>query len=352
MKKLRCAFALLFCILTIFTCAFSASAEEVSYKLKELNMSIKIPDTMSVKTRENSSDLAEGIYLEATSADGALTISVSMIQNEKTQEIYSFVDLPTDTLMEYKEQLLKNDEYIDCTNGVYGKVPFLDFSMKFKTDTGVDVYGMQSVTLINGMNISVNSQSVGDSFTSDELELINSCLESIRFSSIKSPPKDVNIFGIIVWIVVGLIVLVAGFAVLSYFMGRRSAKRKSDAKRERRRKADYDVLKNAEEAKRLEAQRAPVGGYKSSSDYFDNDFEEATPASVPPSALTTEPTAKDKAMVTAEKAVKTTGTAFTHVGYFFKNLKREISHSKKSRSSRKKAKTDRKPRDYDVFRDR
>ncbi len=353
MKILRYALTVILCLLMALTCAFTASAENIKYDLKDLKMTISIPDSMAVKTKENSTDLADTIYLEATSADTSLTISVAMIKNEKTQEIYSFENMPYSTLEDYKEQILENDGYIECKTGKYGDVPFLDFSQKYTTDTGVEIYGKQSVTLVNGMSISITSQSAGDSFTSDELNLIKGCLDSIKFDYVRTEEAGSNLWKVILWIVVILLLLAVAFFVFSYYMGKRSADKKREALRERRRKADYDVLTNAENAKKAQESSGKVSGYKTSSDYFDKGFDNGERVTKAP-AQPAEPAAP----TTAQKAVRSTKKAFTHVGYFFSNMKREINKSKKAKSkkagnkSKPCAKKRTKSRDYDVFSDK
>lgn len=349
MKFMRYTLTLILCLLMTLSCVLTVSAENIKYDLKDLKMTISVPDSMAVKTRDNSTDLADTIYLEATTADTTLTISVAMIKNEKTQEIYSFENMPYSTLEEYKEQMLQNDGYIECKTGEYGGVPFLDFSQKYLTEAGVEIYGKQSVTLVNGMSISITSQKPSESFTSSELNLIKGCLDSIKFDYVKSTDKSVGFWGVFLWIAVIILVLVIAFLVFSYYMGKRSADKKREALRERKRKADFDVLSNAESAKAHQAS-GMVSGYKTSADYFDTDFDRAESTRKAP-AQPAEPTAP----TSAQKAVRNTKKAFTHVGYFLSNMKREINKSKKAKNrkaGRPSAKKRTKSRDYDVFSDK
>lgn len=355
MKFLRCALIITLCLLLSLTCMLTASAENIKYNLKELKMSISVPDTMSVRTRDNSDSLSDTIYLEAVSADSSLTISVAMIKNEKTQEIYSFDNMPSSTLEEYKEQILENDGYIECKNGEYGGVPFLDFSQKYLTDTGVEIYGKQSVTLVNGMSISITSQSAGDSFTSSELNLIKSCLDSIKFDYVKTEENSTSFWTVLIWIIVILVILAVGFLVFSYYMGKRSADKKRQAIREKQRKADYDVLSSADVSQKKPSPSGSVGGYKSSTDYFDEGFDSAPSVQRSPA----QPAQSEQGTPSAtQRSVRRAKKAFTHMGYFFSNMKREIDRSKKSKAknagkkSKAKAKKRTKSRDYDVFSDK
>lgn len=346
MKHLRRITALALCVILSLFCAFTVCAEDIKYNLKDLKMTMYIPDSFAVKTRENSTDLRENIYLEATSADNAIVISVAMIKNDKTQEIYSFENISYSDLESYKEGILENDEYIECKEGTYGDVPFLDFSQKYKTNKGVEIYAKQSVTLINGMNISITSQSAGDNFTSDELTLIKSCLESIRFTQAKTSESTASFWKVFLWIVVILLVLAVIFFVFSYYMGKKNAEKRREALKEQRRKADYDVLSRAESAKKAQPSEN-LGGYKSSSEYFETGFDaqKSTQKKVAPSAPAP---SQNK----TQKAVSSTKKAFTHAGYFLSNVKREISKNKAKKKPKGKVQKNRKPRDYDVFSDK
>lgn len=355
MKFLRNTLTVILCLLMTLGCVITACAENIDYDLKELKMTISVPDSMAVRTKENSDSLADTIYLEATSADASLTISVSMIQNEKTQEVFSFQNMSNSAFADYKEQMLQNDGYIECKEGEYGGVTFLDFSQKYTTDAGVEIYGKHSVTLVNGMSISVASQSAGDSFTSDELNLIKGCLESIRFDYVKTEETATSFWTVFIWIMAILLVLGIGFLVFSYYMGKRSADKKREALRERSRKADYDVLSNAENTAKKEASQGKVSGYKTSADYFDEGFDRADTVRRKPAEASE---AAPAAPTATEKAVRSTRKAFTHMGYFFSNMKREIDKSKKAKSkksgkkSKASAKKRAKSRDYDVFSDK
>lgn len=348
MKHLRRITALALCLVLSIFCAFTVCAEDIKYNLKDLKMTMYIPDSFAVKTKDNSTDLKENIYLEATSADNTIVISVAMIKNDKTQEIYSFENISYSDLEAYKDGILENDGYIECKEGEYGGVPFLDFSQKYKTNKGVEIYAKQSVTLINGMNISITSQSAGDNFTSDELTLIKGCLESIRFTQAKTSENTTSFWKVFLLIAVILLVLAVAFFVISYYMGKKNAEKRREALKEQRRKADYDVLSRAESSKKAQ-QKDSLGGYKSSAEYFETGFDaqrsttKKTAASAPASA---------PRRSTTEKAVRSTKKAFTHAGYFLSNVKREMNKNKAKKKSKGKAQKNRKPRDYDVFSDK
>lgn len=350
MKKLRLALTIILCFVTAFTCALTANAESISYELGELGMTISLPDSMTVKTAENSQELEDGIYLEAVNSDSSLIISVSMMRNAETERVYTFVDQPNSVLNEFKESM-EAEGFSEGKYGTYGGVPFLDFSQKSTSEAGVDVYTRHSITLINGMSISVVSQSPSDNFTSEELNILKACLDSIEFeSAVDEAEKSGGFLTVFLWIVIILVVLVLGFLALSYYMGKRNAEKKRAIAQEKQRKADYDVLSRADMKAKKQA-TSQVGGYKTSSDYFDSDFD--TQAS-PQKAVSSLTDAQSQSLSGAEKAVKETKSAFTHMGYFFRNLKKEFSSGKGKKNGKKRASAKSKPKakDYDIFSDR
>ncbi len=341
MKTLRTALLLIICLLTVLTFTFTVSAESIKYTIEDLKMSISIPDTMTVKTKENTADMKEGIYLEAVDPDSSLIISVSMIQDAETEKVNTFVDKPYSVLEDYKEQM-ENLGFSEGKDGNYGGVPFLDFSQKTTSESGLDIYTRHSITLINGMSISIVSQSLGDNFTSDELGIIKTCLDSIRFNT-QTPVSAGSVIGkVILWIVIIILVLGVALLLVSYYMGKKNAQKKRALAQERNKNADYDVLKKADVHTKQE-EKNRLGGYKTSADYFESGFDKREVASA--SATPTAPHSPSK----AEIAVKETKTAVTHMGYFFRNLKREFGTGKKKsrKNTTKKSKT--KAVDYDIF---
>ena len=342
MKKLRIALITILCLLTALSCVFTASAGTIKYYIKPLGMSIRIPDNMSVKTKDNFSDLKDSIYLEAMNADKSLSITISMISDDKTKAAGSFAEMPSSAIRKYKENI-ESDGFTSGADCSYGGVPFLDFSRKANNEEGVETYVTQSITIVNGMSISVISQSPGDPFTSDEIGLIGSCLESIRFDNVGTGEKKVTFWGVVLWILLVIIVLSVAFIIFSFYMGKRNTKRKKEQREERRKKADYDVLRRADISHKQQEQAQKLGGYKTSGDYFDNGFDSTQPEK--PAETPATPVAPTK----TEIAVKNTKTTVTHMGYFFKNLKKEINKSSQKKASKKGKKQ---VRDYDIFSDR
>ncbi len=340
-KRFVCLVLAIFCF--VFS-ALSVSALGNTYYIEELQMSIDIPDYMAVATRKNKPTMTEGIYLEASSTAPDLDIRVLMSQDEKTEEFFNLSLLSSSALEEYKDAILANPEYSDCTEGEYGGVLFLDFTT-YDTVGDITVYGRQSVTIVNGMSIVIMSTSQGDALSSEEISLIREVVESVKFDKILSNAPKIGFWKVFIPILIVLVLLVLGFFVFSYIMSKKSKEAKRRRQKELERKRDYDVLSRAEKKAHNPEN---LGGYKTSDAFFEDAFSSDSQKHANTPAGTSERPASK-----ANNVVKGSKQAVKSTGYFFKNLKRELSKSKKNKKKAKKPvkPQDRKPRDYDVFSD-
>lgn len=349
MRGIRRFVCLIFALLCLITACFSVSALGKTYYIEELKMSIDIPDYMGVSTRSTNPDMTEGIYLEASSSAPDLDIRVLMQQDEKTEEFFNLSLLSSSALKEYKNAILSNPEYSDCTEGEYGGVLFLDFTT-YDTVGDITVYGRQSVTVVNGMSIVIMSTSEGDALSSEEIALIREVVSSVKFDKILSNAPKVSFWKVLVIILIVLLVLALGFLAFSYFMSKKSREEKKRRKKELERKADYDVLSRAESKSHKPKNADGLGGYKTSNAFFEDAFgsDGAKPAS------TEERTSSAQPQNTAQSMVKEGKSAVKSTGYFFTNLKRELKKNKKNNSKAKKSQKNksRKPQDFDVFSDK
>lgn len=359
MKTLRRISTAVICILLIALCTFTAAAKDKRYSIKELDMSMEFPDTMTVFTRETEGvNLGENIYLTAVGTDGKLSMYVSMIQNDKTKEVYSFENLSSEALEAYKDEILQNDEYTNCRNGTYGKVSFLDFSQKY-SENSVDIYGRQSITLINGMSIYITSQSIGDDFTTEELNLIKGCLDSIKFKEVNLEEPHVNALAIVIWIIVILLLIAGIFLVVAFFLGKQKAQQNRSRRLEKKRRAreEFDEFGSTDSTVKPK-ENGRLSGYKSSGDYFES-FDDDSLLTVQGKSELMTAKRDDSFLKKIVDILKTVAlgvkTLFTRLGYFFTNLKRLIkSTSGKKKGGKKRSRQVRRgaSKEYDVFRDR
>lgn len=345
-KRIVCLVLSIFCVLTA---VFSVNALGKTHYIEELQMSIDIPEYMAVATRKNKPTMTEGIYLEASSSAPDLDIMVLMQKDAKTEEFFNLSLLSSSALDEYKDAILENPEYSDCTEGTYGDVLFLDFTT-YDTVGNTTIYGRQSITIVNGMSIVIMSTSEGDALTSEELSLIREVVESVKFDKILSNAPKVSVWKILLIIFIVLVVLALGFFVFSYFMNKKSREEKRRRQKELERKRNYDVLSRAEKKANKPQNADGLGGYKTSDAFFEDAFSNAEPQKKQEGSGTPQP----KSRKSSKKVVKSGKQAVKSTGYFFTNLKRELSKNNKRKKNAKKTRkpVDRKPRDYDVFSDK
>ncbi len=355
MRRISVAFI---SILLIIMCILPVCARDKSYTIDELSMSISFPEEMSVVTRESEGvELSEGVYLRAKTQDNALTMMIIMDENEKTKEIYSFSQMTSEDLSNFKDELSEQG-YSNPRKGTYGKVDFLDYT-RVLTEGNTDIYTRQSITLINGMRIFIVSLSEGDDFTTEELNLIKGCLESIKFKSIRTEDKKTNPLAVIFWILFIIVILAGTLLFVAYLIGKSLSNKNKLAHTERKRRENYDVLRSAERKSTAGNSDGRVTGYKTSGDYFEEGFASSEPAQIRPVSSPAPTSKSDVAANALVSAIKTISlgmrTLFTRVGYFISNLTREIKKSSKSaKKNRKRSRrvTRAASKEYDVFRDR
>lgn len=332
MKKMRFALSFILCIIIVLSCSFSAFSAE--YTLSDLGMSVDIPDTMTVITRSDLSTADSTCYLQATTQDASLKISIFMVPTDKNAEIQTFEGLSNSALNEIKYKI-EYEGFSAGTIGNYGSVPFLDFSRKDTDAAGVDTFIKQSITVINSKQISIISESSGDNFTSDELELIKGCLQSIEFESIVKEEVAQKKSNVRKWLIAIFLIGILTFLGVFYGLKYKRIKDRKELLKAQQKDSNYDVLKRAD-AKRNAASQNQIGGYKSSTDYFDKAFFEKSEEAQSPFVQCESPATGNKQKPTALK----------RMGYFAKNLKREV---KKNKARKSTGKGKRKAVDYDIF---
>ncbi len=336
MKKFRNTLIAVLSIIFVLLSFTSVFAESTEYYLKDLGMSLHLSDSLTVKTNENAA-LPKGYYLEATNEDSSLKISIAMEKNEATEKVDSFANQSSTYLDEYKFSL-QSQGLSEVKDATYGSVPFLDYKQTSPSETGIESFELHSITCINGMSIAIVSESIGDNFTSDELAIIKSALESISFDSVKTQQKETAKKTTKKWVFTVLLVAVAGGLSVLVIIHLKKAKKRKDFIAHHKENRNYDVLRGAEFSHKKNEQKN-LGGYKTSSAFFDEHFD-STPAKPAPK---TQPSS-DK-----ERKSNKRVNPLTRMRYFAKNLSREVNKAKTKKSKNTKSKKKRKAEDFDIF---
>ncbi len=285
-------FALVVCIMLLMCSVVCASALDDKYTIDELGLSIKLPKEYSVITRTTQKGdeafktlkldydetmtafSAANIYLQATSDDSVLKITLTKTADKNSEAINNYSELKSSERKQVLEAFLADDAY---TNGVEikhnGNIYF-DLSFSQQTQSGV-IYGYQCHSVINGMNINLTLQKSAEELTADEIKVVTSIANSIHFKKITH--KDGVSFDwwrVLLWIV---ILIVIGL-LAKYFYGQYN-KSKNDKKNERRnrlKKSHFDT--DLETDRLLESDSEPLQSESKRSLLselgFEDDFEQ------------------------------------------------------------------------------
>ncbi len=187
--------ALLMCAVVIGSCFLTAFAENTSYELDELNMSIPVPNDMLAITRESEKTdsyfskfsldyqdtmdtlIADDIYLQAMKEDGSLTLTVTMTKNSDSKDIDNYKKLSDEEISSVKDKLLEDKAYKSASIVDYNNVRYINLTMSTKMGKKI-VQAQQYNTVINGENIVISMQAAaGEKFTTDHKELLASIIE-------------------------------------------------------------------------------------------------------------------------------------------------------------------------------
>lgn len=199
MKKLSAIIALwLVCLAAFGSFALTAFAENTSYELDELNMSIPVPNDMLAITRESEKTdsyfskfgldyqetmdtlVADDIYLQAMKEDSSLTLTVTMTKDESSGKIDNYKKLSDDEISSIKDKLLEDKEYKSASIVDYNNVRYINLTLSTKMGKKI-VQAQQYNTVINGENIVISMQSAaGEKFTTDDKELLASIIEGTQ----------------------------------------------------------------------------------------------------------------------------------------------------------------------------
>lgn len=217
------------CVLVVFS-VLSVSALDNKYVCDELGISIKIPKEYTVITRESEREdaaftelgldydetmtafAAANIYLQGTSEDGILKITLTKTADENSEALNNYSLLSSSERNQVLDAFLKSDVYSSGVvikhNGNY----YLDFYVTQKTQSGV-LYGYQCHTVVNGMNVNLTVQKNNEELTADEVKEITNIANTINFDKIKyNTGVSLDWWRVLLWLVIlAVIALLANY---------------------------------------------------------------------------------------------------------------------------------------------
>lgn len=212
--------AVLLTMVAVFGLAIHTSALDDTYRFDDIEMSIKFPKSFHVITVNSTRDdpafgevnldydetmtafKAADIYLRAYEPELSYQISMTVTKNENTTSINNYSDL---TAADRKSILdtVQSDESVSTAVEVKhnGNI-FIDSQRRVTVD-GETVYINLSNTVINGMQIDLTLQKVGEEITAEEAKALTNAANSLSFDHIRRNTGPVfDWWRLLLWVVI------------------------------------------------------------------------------------------------------------------------------------------------------
>lgn len=244
-KKLYSALvSMMLCVLLMLSFSFSAVALDDKYNIDELGMSIKVPKEYVVITRSTEADdealaklkldynetmtafSAADIYMQATSPDGILRVTLTMDQDENSEAINNYSDLSTVDRQKVLDMFLQNLSYTSGTEIKHNGNIYFDMALTQQSQEYV-IYCYQCHTVVNGMNINLSLEKNEEELTQDEIKVVTNMANTITFDKISnSSGPSFEWWRILLWIALLVVVaLLAKYFYAQYINARKDAKK-------------------------------------------------------------------------------------------------------------------------------
>lgn len=244
-RAVSCAVIML---LLISAFHITVSAADKSYQIKELGMSIALPDDISVITRQSSENdpafAALGytyeqaqkvmkdsdIYLRGVPKDASYEVEVCMVKNEQSSDVFNLKLLSEKQLASVKQELEADESCTGCIVTQTDDTVVFNMETKYEIPAQngakpVTVYGIMSYTVVNGMQVSFSLRSMGSPVSVAEHGIFNAASSSINFNEILAKPLQVDMLGIILTSLLVIVVIVIFAAVVIILRGRKKRRK-------------------------------------------------------------------------------------------------------------------------------
>ena len=211
------------CVLVAFT-ALSVSALDNKYVCDELGISIKIPKEYTVISRESEREdlaftqlkldydetmtafAAANIYLQATSDDGILKITLTKTADENSEALNNYSLLSSAERNQVLDAFLESDAYTSGVEIKHNGNIYFDFALTQHTQTG-DIFAYQCHTVVNGMNINLTLQKSDEDLTADEIKEVTNIANTISFDKIKyNTGPSLDWWRVLLWVVILVVI--------------------------------------------------------------------------------------------------------------------------------------------------
>lgn len=232
------------CVVLTLSFSFSAVALDDKYTIDELGMSIKVPKEYAVITRSTEADdeafvtlkldynetmtafSAADIYMQATSPDGILKVTLTMDQDENSEVINNYSDLSTVERQNVLDVFLQNPSYTSGTEIKHNGNVYFDMGLTQQTQESV-IYCYQCHTVVNGMNINLTIQKDDEELTKDEIKVVTNMANTMSFDKISSSSgPSFEWWRILLWVALLVVIaLLAKYFYAQYINAKKEAKK-------------------------------------------------------------------------------------------------------------------------------
>ncbi|MCH5299463.1 MAG: hypothetical protein J1E96_06860 [Ruminococcus sp.] len=227
---------IIMCVLVGGAFPLTAYAQNTSYELDELNMSVAVPNDMLAITRESEktdsyfskfgvdyeetmNNLEESnIYLYALKEDNSLSLTVTMAENDESKKIDSYSKISDEELSKIKDELLGDKSYKTANIVEVNGTKYILLTMSTKSGKKI-IQAQQYNTVINGENIIITMQSAaGKKLTADNKELFTSVIEGTSIIEVTFLSQHGDLIISISATVIGLIIVVVALILLLRYL--------------------------------------------------------------------------------------------------------------------------------------
>ena len=176
-----------------------------NYQLDGVNMTISLPDSMYVLTREMAKDdptltackltkeevtesfKATDTYIKASAKDFSYDITVQLVKNENTKAINDLTSLEDDELQDVIDNLLKQNIYTGCSKTKFNDTLFLTLDTQYDSSS-TNIVGIQEYTIVQGTKVVITFQSYNNEVSPQQKKLLNTIMNSVIFE--KTQPEE------------------------------------------------------------------------------------------------------------------------------------------------------------------
>lgn len=228
-----------------------------SIYVKELDMSITLPNNMIAVTRQSNSNdpyfamfesyddtqsyfQSADCYLTAKTLDKRISLAVTMTKDENSIAIDDYGKLKSNELETIKQSYMQSGMYTESQTLKYSGVTFLEFLMNYKNGN-TPVYGICCNTVVNGMIINLTFATAKGVPTAEENTLIHSIMGTVSFGN---GPSFWDAEKIIIASVIGA-VLIAIIVVLVIIIKRYKSPQKKHERIMNRLNEEYGINDNS-----------------------------------------------------------------------------------------------------------